>query len=85
MVPEITIYIDPSCPHCHQLIDYLKRKQVPYYEHDVTRDVHAQEYLRKINAAGVPVIRVGEEHVVGFDETRLNELIRASEVADVGA
>lgn len=85
MVPNVTIYIDPACPVCHRAREYLQRKHVPFCEHDVTRDVDAKEYLRRINVDAVPVIRVGEEHVVGFDEVRLNELIRTSATADATA
>jgi len=81
MVPEVTIYVDPTCPHCQRLKEFLQRKRVPFYEHDVTRDVHAQQYLQEHGFEGVPITRVGDQHVVGYNEAKLNEILKTSEVA----
>jgi len=80
MIPDVVIYVDPTCPHCRTLKEFLQQKRVPFYEHDVTRDLHAQQYLEEHGFEGIPVARVGDEHVVGYDEQRLNDLIRSSEV-----
>lgn len=37
----------------------------------------AEEMVRRTNQMGVPVIAVGDEHVIGFDRQRLEELLAA--------
>jgi glutaredoxin len=83
MLPKVTVYFGPDCAECRRVLEYLQRKRIPFVKLDGSRDREAREYLRRINTSRVPVVRVGEEHVIGFDETRLDALIRTSESVDV--
>ena len=47
-----------------------------YTEHNVATDLKArQEMIEKSGQMGVPVITIGKELIVGFDEPRLSELL----------
>ncbi len=50
---------------------------VPYTEHNVAADLpRRQEMIQKSGQMGVPVITVGSDLVIGFDEERLRELLK---------
>lgn len=55
------------------------QKGVPFTEHDVSRDrLAASEMVRRTGQAGVPVIVVDDEVVVGFNRPRLEQLLAAA-------
>jgi glutaredoxin 3 len=77
MSAEVVAYTDPNCPHCRRLKDYLARHNVPFENRDVASDAGAAAELKRMNAPGVPVVRVGDDVVVGFDPARLEQALRA--------
>jgi glutaredoxin-like YruB-family protein len=81
MADEVIAYTDPGCPHCRRLKEYLNSRGIPFENRDVSSDPQAVEDLRRMNAPGVPVVRVGNDTVVGFDQQRLDELLRSHGVA----
>lgn len=76
---EVNIYTTPSCQYCKLAKDFFQANNVAYAEHDVQTDVDKrQEMIEKSGQMGVPVIFVGEEMVIGFDQDRLSELLGIS-------
>ncbi len=76
---EVNIYTTPSCQYCKLAKDFFQAYNVTYAEHDVQTDVdRRQEMIEKSGQMGVPVIFVGEEMVIGFDQDRLSELLGLS-------
>jgi glutaredoxin 3 len=74
---EVTIYTTPTCPWCHKAKAWLRDKKIRYKEIDVTSDRSgAEEMVRISGQTGVPVIVVGNEVIVGFKESRLNEIFK---------
>ena len=72
MDKQITIYSTPTCHFCQMTKDFLKEKGIGYTEHDVAHDLEKrQEMIQKSGQMGVPVIYVGDELIVGFDQERL--------------
>jgi glutaredoxin len=55
----------------------MRDKKIRYKEVDVTSDKKGLEEMVRISGqTGVPVIVVGDEVIVGFKESRLNELFK---------
>ena len=74
---EITIYTMPTCPWCHRAKAWLRDKKIRYKEVDVSTDKKGLEEMVRISGqTGVPVILVGTEVIVGFNESRLNEIFK---------
>jgi len=74
---EITIYTTPTCPWCHRTKAWMRDKKVRYKEVDITTDKKGLEEMVRISGqTGVPVIVVGSEVIVGFKESRLNEIFK---------
>ncbi|MFZ2500992.1 MAG: glutaredoxin family protein [Minisyncoccia bacterium] len=72
MEKTVTIYSTPTCHFCQMAKDFLKAKGIEYTEHNVASDLEKrQEMIQKSGQMGVPVIFVGDELIVGFDQERL--------------
>jgi glutaredoxin 3 len=76
MDKTVTIYSTPVCHFCHAAKDFFTANKVAYTEHDVAADAEKrQEMIEMTNQMGVPVIRIGDDVVIGFDEGKLRELL----------
>lgn len=73
--PSITIYTQPTCQACHRLKAYLKQKGIEYHERNVSEDETAFAKLQQLGASTTPVIVVGNEVIVGFDQAKLERLL----------
>ncbi len=73
-MPTITIYSTPTCGYCKLAKEYLKSKNVPFTEVDVSVDRKRQEeMIAKSGQFGVPVIDVDGKIIVGYDKRKLDE------------
>jgi mycoredoxin len=79
---EVLVYSAEWCGYCKKTKAFLKEHGVPYRERDVEKDSGAEaELQRKAKAAGVrvsgvPVTDFMGELVMGFDQAKLNTLIK---------
>jgi len=73
---KVTVYSTPTCHYCNLAKDYFKEKGVEYEAFDVASNIEKRkEMMEKSGQLGVPVIVVDNEVVVGFDKTKLAELL----------
>jgi len=73
---KVVIYSTPTCHFCTLAKKYMADKGVAYTEHDVAQDEKAaEEMVKKTGQMGVPVIIIGDEIVVGFDQPLLDKLL----------
>ena len=71
---DVVIYSTPTCHFCQLAKEFFKENDVAYTEHDVATDTDKrQEMLQRSGQMGVPVIFIGEEMIVGFDEDKIKE------------
>ncbi len=76
MDKTVTIYSTPSCHFCHAAKDFFSENNVAFTDFDVASDLtKRQEMIEMTGQMGVPVIRIGDDVVVGFDEAKVKELI----------
>lgn len=75
MSKQVTIYVTPTCPHCHTAKNYLLSKGVDLVEKDIQTDQVARLELMQKGIMAVPVIKIGEELIVGFDRGRVDQLL----------
>jgi glutaredoxin len=54
---------------------YLREKGIEYEERNITTDKSARSELMKRGIRGVPTFLIGEDTVVGFDTTKIEELL----------
>lgn len=73
---NVIIYTTPTCHFCRAAKGFFKEHNVEYTNKDVTTDkALADEMIAKSGQMGVPVIFVDNEMVIGFDESRLKQLL----------
>ncbi len=73
---KVTIYSTPTCVFCNAAKSFFDEHEVKYTEHNVASDLEArQEMIEKSGQMGVPVITIGDDLVVGFDESKLSDLL----------
>jgi len=74
--PPVTIYSTPTCHFCHMAKEMFDAHHIPYTDYNVATDLQRrQEMIQRSGQMGVPVIFVGDQLIVGFDEPRLKELL----------
>ena len=73
---NVAIYTTPTCHYCKMAKAFFQEKGIEYKEYDVLADMaKREEMVTKSGQMGVPVITVGDELVVGFDQAKLSELL----------
>ena len=75
MSKEVTVFTSQLCSYCYVAKDYLSSKGVQYIEKDVETDQEARQELMQKGITAVPVIKIEEELIVGFDKYRIDELL----------
>jgi len=81
--PQITIYSATWCAFCHMAKSYLESKNVKYKDIDVDHDANAaQELVRKTGQAGIPVLEIGGETIIGFDRPKIDAALRANHLVE---
>lgn len=73
---RVTIYSTPVCHFCQAAKEFFKENDVTYNDINVAEDADArQEMIEMTGQMGVPVIRIGDDVVIGFDEGKVKELL----------
>jgi glutaredoxin-like YruB-family protein len=74
---NVTIYSTPTCVFCGAAKVFFKENDVKYTEFNVATDLEKRkEMIDKSGQMGVPVISIGKEVVVGFDEPRTRDILK---------
>jgi glutaredoxin 3 len=77
MQKDITVYSTSWCGYCHQLKDWLKNQGLEFTEVDLEANpAAAEEVVKATNQMGVPVTKIADSYVVGFDRERITELLK---------
>ena len=76
---SVTIYSTPTCHFCHAAKEFFKRNNIAFTDYDVSSDqAKRAEMLEKSGQMAVPVIFVGDEMTVGFNESTLKQMLAIS-------
>lgn len=76
MDKTVTIYSTPACHFCHAAKDFFTEHNIEFTDVDVATDAEKrQEMIEMTGQMGVPVIRIGDDVIVGFDEVKVKELL----------
>lgn len=73
---SVTVYSTPTCSWCNTLKSHLRKHRIRFSEIDVSKDEQAaQEMYSRSGERGVPQTAIDGEMIVGFNQTRINELL----------
>ncbi len=75
-MPTVSIYTTPTCTYCRAAKEFFKENNIAYNEYDVAADpVKRAEMIDLTGQLGVPVIKINDKVVVGFNRTKVAELL----------
>lgn len=73
---KVTIYSTPTCHFCHAAKDFFKENNIEFTDNDVASDMDKRsEMIEMTGQMGVPVIKIDDDVIVGFDEAKVKELL----------
>ncbi|MEM0372821.1 MAG: glutaredoxin family protein [archaeon] len=73
---NVIVYSTETCPWCIRAKQFLDEHGVKYASYNVGKDpAKLKEMMDKSGQIGVPVIDINGEIIVGFDESRIRELL----------
>ena len=74
MDKQVVIYSTPTCHYCNMAKEFFKANNVEYTEYNVAEDADKRaEMVDKSGQMGVPVIFIGDDMTIGFNEGKLKE------------
>ena len=72
----VEIYSTPTCHFCHLAKDWFTEKGIKYVDFDVSTDIEKRkEVMEMTGQMGVPVIKIGNDVIIGFNQGKLEELL----------
>lgn len=71
----IEIYTSDTCPECKLAKEFLKENKIEFKEYNIFRNTEAKKDLIRMGYMSVPVMIIGENHVLGFDINRIKKIL----------
>ncbi len=76
----VEIYSTPTCHFCHAAKEWLGTKNIAFTDYNVGENMEKRkEMVEMTGQLGVPVIKVGDEVMVGFNQEMLAKLLGVAE------
>ncbi len=73
---KVSIYTTVSCHFCHMAKEFFKEKGVEFEEYNVGTDAARRSEMVEITGQmGVPVIRIDNDVIIGFNKPKVVELL----------
>ncbi len=73
---NVVMYSTPTCHYCNLAKDFFDSHSIEYTVHNVSIDIEKRkEMMDKSGQMGVPVIYIGDDMVLGFDEEKIKDLL----------
>jgi len=78
---RVKVYSTPSCAYCVTLKKFLEDNDIKFEDIDVSKDKKAlDEMIEKSGQMGVPVVKIDEEIIIGFNKEKICELLNIKEL-----
>ena len=74
----ITMLSASWCKVCKRAKAYLNARGIPYTDLDVEKDARGKERYKELGGKGVPIILVGNQRMNGFDEGRMQQMLKTA-------
>ena len=73
---EVVIYSTPTCHFCNMAKEFFNANNIQYTDYNVQADPEkGREMVERSGQMGVPVIFIGDEMVVGFNEPAIRQML----------
>src|SRR6516165_4280968 len=72
----VYVYETSWCPYCNRLRQMLVRNHINYTGYDIDKDRRAFSFMKEhYKTTAIPVIVIDGSYVVGFNESRIRQLL----------
>lgn len=76
MDKSVVIYSTPTCHFCQAAKKFFEENNIEFTDFNVAEDQEKRkEMVEMTGQMGVPVIKIGDDLLVGFDEGKVKELL----------
>ncbi|RMG44128.1 MAG: glutaredoxin family protein [Candidatus Dadabacteria bacterium] len=75
---RVEIFVTSWCPYCRRLEKFLTSEKIAYVRYDIEHDPKGRKIYDSIGGRGVPVIRIGQTVLFGFNPVEIKEALRLS-------
>jgi len=76
LLKRVTVYSTPTCSWCNTLKTWLRKNNIPFTDIDISKNQSAaDELVNRSGQQGVPQTDINGQIVVGFDKTKLSQLL----------
>lgn len=72
---EVIIYSTEGCSHCHEAKEFFDNNNIPYIEHNISKDKVAKKELMKKGIMSVPYIIIGDSEFREFDADKIKSIL----------
>lgn len=73
---QVEIFSTETCHFCHMAKDWLTSKNVPFVDYNVGTDLaKRKEMVELTGQLGVPVIKIGNEIMIGFNPDQMAKIL----------
>jgi glutaredoxin len=76
--PKVKMLATSWCGYCARARAYLNSRGIPFEELDVEKSAQGKQEYRELKGRGVPIILVGNRRMNGYDQGRLEGMLRAA-------
>lgn len=73
---KIVMYVTSWCPVCIRAENYMKAKGISFAKYDVEQNQRARSEFQALGGRGVPLIKVGDRIMKGFDENKFEAYLK---------
>ena len=72
---KIETHTSYTCPNCTKVNAYLNQNNIEYIEYNISKSSEHKRNLIKEGFLSVPVMKIDEDYVLGFDVSRVGQLL----------
>ena len=77
---KVEIFSTTTCHFCHAAKEWLSEKGIPFEDYNVGENPERRKEMVEITGQlGVPVIRIGDDVMVGFNSEQMAKLLGVAE------
>jgi glutaredoxin len=64
---QVEVYLTSWCGYCKKMVRFLTEKGIPFTAYDIEKDKEAARVYRELGGRGVPLVRIGDNLVRGYN------------------
>jgi glutaredoxin len=71
MGKQVIVYHQTGCPACHEVMEYLTERGVPFTQKNIQEDRAALQEMIQMRCSMTPVVLIEGVPIEGFDRARI--------------